>query len=43
MKEINFGTLIEVDFSNDETMIRDLENICADRKGLRNFIRNIKL
>ena len=34
---------IEVDFSNDETMIRDLENICADRKGWRNFIRNIKL
>ena len=34
---------IEVDFSNDETMIRDLENICADRKGWRNLIRNIKL
>ena len=23
---------IEVDFSNDETMIRDLENICATEK-----------
>ena len=34
---------LNIDYSSDEKMIKDLVTLCEDRKNWRNFVKNIKL